>query len=180
VNLESAKADLLRPPDEAVANHGPGITVLGIGNLLLRDEGVGFHLVQRLADNGDLPNVKIIDGGTAPDILSLIDGDTDKLIIVDAAVAGDKPGTIYRFSIDDLDSASQTAVSLHEMGVADSLKLMNLLGNQPGSVVIFGIEPEVIDYGLELSPQLAEKMPQLIKLVLDEIKKTNTPMEVER
>jgi hydrogenase maturation protease len=66
------------------------------------------------------------------------------------------------------------------MGIVDSLKLMSAFGNQPESVTIFGIEPEVIDYGLELSPKLEKKMPRLIKLVFDEIKETNISMEVER
>ena len=179
-NLKSAKVKLPRPTGEAVANRSPIITVLGIGNLLLQDEGVGIHLVQKLADKGGLPNVKIVDGGTAPDIFSLIDGNIDKLIIVDAAIAGGKPGTIYRFNIDDLDSGSPAPVSLHELGIVDSLKLMSAFGNQPESVTIFGIEPEVIDYGLELSPKLEKKMPRLIKLVFDEIKETNISMEVER
>jgi hydrogenase maturation protease len=178
--LKSAKAERRCSSGEVVAECIPRITVLGIGNLLLQDEGVGIHLVQRLADKVDLPSVKIIDGGTTPDILSLVDDNIDKLIIVDAAVAGSKPGTIYRFNMEDLDFGSAPHVSLHELGIVDSLKLMSLLGNRPRAVTIFGIEPEVIDFGLELSPKLEAKMPRIMELVLEEIKETNTPMEVDR
>lgn len=178
--LKSAKAERRRSSGEVVAECILRITVLGIGNLLLQDEGVGIHLVQRLADKVDLPNVKIIDGGTTPDILSLVDDNIDKLIIVDAAVAGGKPGAIYRFNMEDLDSSSVPHVSLHELGIVDSLKLMSLLGHRPRAVTIFGIEPEVIDFGLELSPKLEAKMPRIMELVLEEIKETNTPMEVNR
>lgn len=178
--LKSVNIERYRSYGDEVAECTPRIAVLGIGNLLLQDEGVGIHLVQRLADKVNLPGVKIIDGGTAPDILSLVDNDIDKLIIVDAAVAGGKPGTIYRFNTDDLESASVAPVSLHELGVVDSLKLMSLLGNRPQAVTILGIEPEVIDFGLELSPALEAKMPRIMELVLEEIKETNTPMEGDR
>lgn len=158
----------------------PRVTILGIGNLLLGDEGVGIHLVQRLADRIDAAHVNLVDGGTTPDILSLVDSTIDKLIIVDAAMVGDKPGTIYRFTVDDLCSSSPEPVSLHELGIADSLKLMSALGKCPREVTIFGIEPKVINYGLELSPELERAMPRLVELVLEEITKTNTSMEVAR
>ena len=177
---KSAKSKSFRFFGEDGNGRSPRITILGIGNLLLKDEGVGVHLVQRLADRVDAANVNLVDGGTTPDILSLVDRAIDKLIIVDAAVVGDKPGTIYRFSADDLAASSSEVVSLHELGVADSLKLMSAFGNCPKSVTIFGVEPKVIDYGLELSPELEETMPRLVELVLEEITETNTSMEVAR
>lgn len=177
---ESVKAELLRSFGEEVISYHPKVTVLGIGNLLLRDEGVGIHLIQRLAQKMNNPNVSLIDGGTTPDVLSLVDGNIDKLIVVDAAIVGDQPGAIYRFNVEDLDSASPTPVSLHEMGVVDSLKLMNAFGNRPKKVTILGIEPKTIDYGLELSPELEETMPRLIELVMEEITETNNSMEVAR
>ena len=147
---------------------------------MLKDEGVGVHLVQRLADKVNCANLNIVDGGTDPDIVSLVDDKIDKLIIVDAARAGDKPGSIYRFDIDDLDMGSSDYISLHEIGIIESLRMMALLNRQPKSVAIIGIEPKTIDLGLELSPEVDEKMPQIIELVLEEIKKTNTSMEVAR
>jgi len=159
--------------------YSPRITVLGIGNLLLKDEGIGVHLVQRLAGVMNNANVKILDAGTYPDFLSLIDDSTDKLIIVDAVKAGDKPGTIYRFNFDDVDLDSAPPISLHEIGVLDSLIMMALFNKQPKSTVIIGIEPKTIDFGLDLSPEIENKLPEMIELVLKEIEET-TAMEVDK
>jgi hydrogenase maturation protease len=164
-----------------VTNKGnPKITVLGIGNLLLKDEGVGAHLAQKLTGIVDYANVNIIDAGTYPDFPSLVDNNTDKLIIVDAVKTGDKPGTIYRFSFDNVDMDSAPSISLHDVGVPDSLKMMTLLNRQPKSTVVIGIEPKTIDFGLELSPEVEGKLSQLIELVLQEIEETNKAMEVDK
>ncbi len=157
----------------------PRIAILGIGNLLLKDEGVGVHLVQKLASVVDDADVKIIDAGTYPDFLSLVDDSTDKLIIVDAIKAGDRPGTIYRFNFDDMDLDAVAPVSLHDIGVLDSLKTMAFLNRRPKSAVIIGIEPRTIDFGLELSPEIEDKLPGMIELVLKEIEET-TAMEVDK
>jgi len=157
----------------------PRITVLGIGNLLLKDEGIGVHLVQKLAGIVNNANVKIIDAGTYPDFLSLVEDSTDKLIIVDAVKTGDRPGTIYRFNFDDIDLDAVAPVSLHEIGVLDSLKTMALFNRQPKSTVVIGIEPKTIDIGLDLSPEVEETLPEIINLVLKEIEET-TAMEVDK
>jgi hydrogenase maturation protease len=158
----------------------PKITVLGIGNLLLKDEGVGAHLVQKLNDIVDDANVNIIDAGTYPDFLSLVDDNTDKLIIIDAVKTGDKPGSIYRFSFDNVDLDSALPISLHDIGVSDSLKMMALLNRQPKSTIVIGIEPKTIDFGLELSPEVEDKLSELIELVLQEIEGANIAMEVDK
>jgi len=155
----------------------PKIVVLGIGNLLLKDEGIGVHLVQKLAGVVDDADTKIVDAGTYPDFLSLVDDNLDKLIIVDAVKTGDKPGTIYRFSSDDLDLDSTLPVSAHDMGVPNSLKSLALFHKQPKSTVVIGIEPKTIDFGLELSPEVEAKLPEVMDLVLQEIQET-TAMEV--
>jgi hydrogenase maturation protease len=160
--------------------NSPRIAVLGIGNLLLKDEGIGVHLVQELASIVDASNVAIIDGGTSPDIMSLVDPNIDKLIIIDAVKGGYKPGTVYRFSSDDLDLDSVSPVSVHDIGVLESLRMMALLDRQPKSTVIIGIEPREIDFGLDLSPEVEQRLPEIIKLVLQEIEETNTAMEVSK
>jgi hydrogenase maturation protease len=167
---KSAKTQTLRP--------SPKITLLGIGNLLLKDEGIGVHLVQKLSGILDNANVKIIDAGTSPDFLSLVDENIDKLIVVDAVKAGNEPGTTYRLTLDDLDLDSTSPISLHEIGVLDSLKTMALFDRLPKSTVIIGIEPKTIDFGLDLSPEVEEKLPELINSVLKEIEET-TAMEVQ-
>lgn len=153
----------------------PRIVVLGIGNLLLQDEGIGVHLVQRLANCISDDNVAIVDGGTFLDISLLIGEDTDKLIIVDAVKGGGKPGTIYRFNLDEMDLELVPSISLHEMSVLNSLKMMALSHRQPKSVVIIGIEPKVIDFGLDLSQEVGEKLPEITELVLAEIREAYSP-----
>jgi hydrogenase maturation protease len=160
-------------------NSSPKVAVLGIGNLLLKDEGVGVHLVEKLADVIDDTNIKIIDAGTYPDFLSLIEDNLDKLIIVDAVKNGDQPGTLYRFDFDVVDLEGAPTFSLHDIGVIDSLRTMALFNKQPKSTVVIGIEPKTIDFGLELSPELVEKLPKIIELVVQEINQT-TAMEVDR
>ena len=146
----------------------PKVVVIGVGNLLLKDEGIGVHVAQAL-QNMDIPeHVRIIDGGTSPDLIAYSEAG-DKLIIIDAAKAGDKPGTIYRFHPGDLASEDGKMFFAHELGVEQSLKILNLLGNKPREIVVIGIEPKEIDWGTELSVELQQKIPEIVKVVLEEI-----------
>ena len=168
-----------RSAETQTLKRSPKITVLGIGNLLLKDEGIGVHLVQKLAGTVDSTKVDLIDAGTSPEFMSLLGGNIDKLIVVDAVKAGNEPGTIYRLSPDNLDLDSRPRFSLHDIGVLDNLKTMALLGRLPKSTVIIGVEPKTIEFGLDLSPEVEEKLPKIIDLVLKEIEET-TVMEVDK
>jgi hydrogenase maturation protease len=143
-----------------------GKFVLGIGNILLRDEGIGCHVVHAL-EGIPLPDVKIIDGGTSSDVLQLLEG-VDKLIIVDAVKGRGTPGQIYRFHLEDITLEQKPFLSLHDMGSVDNLMLMKLW-HKMGETVIIGIEPKEVDWGLELSPELQEKIPQIIDAILAEL-----------
>ena len=143
------------------------LAIVGVGNLLLQDEGIGIHFVQALKQVS-LPqtdHVEIIDGGTA---LPPLPKNLDKLIIIDAAQGGGEPGTIYCLSPEDMDSDDAPIISPHQLSLRESLRFMDLENEKPKKVIIFGVEPMTIDWGLELSPELKEKMPQLIGLVLQE------------
>lgn len=146
----------------------PRCVVIGVGNLLLRDEGIGIHAVKALQELGMPPEVSTIDGGTSPDIIAC-SAAGGKLIIIDAARAGGKPGAIYRFTPDDLDQQADRLISLHEFGVKESLQMMRLAGNGPDETVIIGIEPKEIDWGIELSADLQERLPDIVKAVLREV-----------
>jgi len=142
--------------------------VVGVGNLLLKDEGIGVHIAHALQQI-DIPyNVKIIDGGTSPDLPDCLEN-VDKLIIIDAVKTGGQPGTIYRFHPYDMDIESEGIISLHELGLAQSLRMMRLMGNEPKETVTIGIEPKEIDWGTELSAELQQKIPEIINIVLGEI-----------
>ena len=143
-----------------------GKFVVGIGNVLLRDEGIGCHVVHAL-EGIPLPDVKIIDGGTCPDLLQLLE-DADKLVIVDAVKGGGTPGQIYRFHLENITLEQKPFLSLHDVGLVDNLMLMQLWHNISEAVII-GVEPREINWGLELSPELREKMPQIIDAILAEL-----------
>ncbi len=143
-----------------------GKFVLGIGNVLLRDEGIGCHVAHALEEI-PLSDVKIIDGGTCPDLLQFLE-DTDKLIIVDAVKGGGPPGQIYRFHLEDITLEQKPFLSLHDVGLVDNLMLMKFWHSVDETVVI-GVEPKQVDWGLELSPELQGKMPQIIDTILSEL-----------
>jgi len=139
--------------------------VLGIGNVLLKDEGIGCHVVHALEEI-PLPNVRVIEGGTSSDVL--FPENVDKLIIVDAAKGGGIPGEVYRFHLDDIALEQKPFLSLHDISLVDNLLLMRLLHNI-GETIIIGVEPKEIGWGLELSPELQEKIPQIVKSILVEL-----------
>ena len=144
--------------------------VLGTGNELFRDEGVGVH-VSRILQTKLSPSsgdIEVIDGGTSPDIWSLIDG-ADKLIIVDAVRGGCEPGTIYRFTPQQIVAERAIITSVHQMGILENLSLMELVGGKPKETIIIGVEPKELEPGLELSPELQRRLPKIIQTVLGEI-----------
>jgi len=153
-----------------------GRFVVGIGNILLRDEGIGCHVAHAL-ERVPLPDVEVIDGGTCPDVLQVVE-DADKLVIVDAVRGGGMPGQIYRFRPEDIAMDQKRVVSVHDMSLINGLKLMQLWHNI-GDTVIIGVEPRELSWGLELSPELQEKMPQIIDAILGELNNTNPKGEVK-
>lgn len=148
--------------------NNPPVVIVGVGNLLMKDEGIGIHAIQALEEL-DLPkNIRLIDGGTSPDLIAFTRAG-EKLIIVDAAKAGGEPGAVYRFRPEDLADDRADLASAHEMGVSQNLRLMSLAGTGPLETVIIGIEPADISPGMELSPVLRRKLPEIIKVILEEL-----------
>ena len=144
------------------------VAVIGVGNLLLKDEGIGVHIARALQELNLPDGVEIIDGGTSPDLVTYLEP-ADKLIIVDAVQAAGEPGTIYRFHPDDLATEAKGLISLHELGLMPSLRMMSLLQNEPKEVIIIGVQPKEIDWGTELSAELQQKIPEIVNIVLGEI-----------
>jgi hydrogenase maturation protease len=145
------------------------IIVLGIGNPLCRDDGIGIRVVGEMRDSGKYSGIDILDGGASPDLFSLLDPDVSKLIIVDALRGGGRPGAIYRLKLGGENIADETPASLHGMGILDSLKLMKQLGRYLPAVIIIGIEPADVSHGLRLSPAIEALVPDLIKAVEEEL-----------
>ena len=146
------------------------ILVLGIGNLLLRDEGVGIHVVQELNFRYRFSeNVTLVDGGTLGSRLIGVMSDCDELIVVDAVKNGGAPGTLYRLEGADLNLKTLTKNSLHEASFLETLLQCQILGYHFKTVII-GIEPEDISpWSDALTSTVKNKVPGLIKMVLEEV-----------
>lgn len=144
--------------------------ILGVGNILLGDEGIGVRVIEAMKDIDFPGDVEILDGGTASlDLLQILDG-RKKVIIIDAVQGGEEPGTLYRFTPEDIRANRPVSTSLHQVGLLETLSTLELSGNPPQDITIFGIEPENIDWSLELSPEIAAVIPRVIELVLDDIR----------
>lgn len=141
--------------------------IVGVGNLLLQDEGIGVHIIQALQDRELPAHVDLLDMGTATMNLAFYLDGVQKVIIVDALKAGQKPGTIYQCRPEDLIADKEGPVSLHDLGVVESLSMSKKLGYSP-EVVIIGVEPKTIDWGMELTEEVKKKMPNIIDAVLKE------------
>ena len=146
------------------------ILVLGVGNLLMGDEGVGIHAIRELMERTLPPHVDIIDGGTAGlDLLHVMEG-YQKVLIIDAVDVGEEPGAILRFSSQDV--ASQDGdfpMSLHQTEVLKVLEFAAYVGQELPPIVIFGVQPETMEWSLELSPRLQAQLVSLVAAVEEEI-----------
>lgn len=143
--------------------------VLGLGNILLRDEGVGVRVVQAMERMALPPDVEAFDGGTAGlDLLDVL-ADRRKVVIIDAADGEGAAGSIYRFVPADLAARCRPGVSLHEVGLLEALTAARQLGAAPQEVVIIGVKPAEVSWGLDLSPEVARLVPRLIALVRAEL-----------
>lgn len=136
--------------------------VLGVGNILLSDEGIGVHAVNLLAETCLLPDsVTVIDGGTSGmDCLDQL-ADSDLLLIADCMRSGQPPGTITCLEGDRLRAFFKTRISPHQVGVCDVLATMTLHGIAPTRIVLVGIEPESFALGLAPTATLAARLPDM-------------------
>ncbi|SMC82364.1 HyaD/HybD family hydrogenase maturation endopeptidase [Sporomusa malonica] len=128
------------------------IIVLGVGNILMQDEGFGVRVVEELTRRYAFPdNVQVLDGGTlGMELLRFIAG-ADRLLIIDAVNGGCAPGEFYQFANEEVKAYFRDKVSMHELGIQDVLAALELIEEPVKEVVVLGIQPAVIDVGLELS-----------------------------
>jgi hydrogenase maturation protease len=145
------------------------LLVLGVGNILLMDEGLGVYAVQELAKEQWPDNVEFIDGGTFTQDIFYLFQEYDRLLVLDVVRAGREPGTIYRLTEDDLVKNESQSLSLHDIDLLDSLRMAEMLGNRPRLLVI-GIEPKTIDWAMELTEPLKEAFPNYLEVVRREIR----------
>jgi hydrogenase maturation protease len=148
----------------------PTILVMGVGNLLLGDDGAGIRAIERLAERNLPANVSIIDAGTPGWGLPAWFEGQKKVIIVDAVHMGAVPGAWKRFNPEAVRLfASGEVFSLHEPGLANGLALAEALGNLPEEIVIYGIEPDQCEIAQGLSPAIQQALDPLIEEIFAEI-----------
>ncbi len=143
------------------------ILVLGIGNILHKDDGVGVHVINEIINNvKKIPkDIELADGGTLGyDLLPLMSG-REKIVIVDALKIDDRPGSIYRFPAKNLTDSSEK-FSLHQMGVKKIIDMLNLTGEYP-EIEIVGVVPEDINsMEIGISESVKKSIPAAVENVL--------------
>ena len=154
------------------------VLILGVGNILLKDEGIGVHVIRELQKR-DLPNyVRLVDAGTAGLDVLLTAERACKLILIDALRAKGRPGTIYKLQLepeqkDELirifGGKETSRLSLHQVGLVEALIIAEKMQCAPKEIVVIGVEPEEVKYGLELTNSVKRKIPKILNTVLEEI-----------
>jgi len=142
--------------------------IIGIGNILLQDDGVGIRVIEQL-ENEILPStIELVDGGTSTlDTLGFF-LDYKKVIIVDCLKAGLEPGTIYKIRPEDIKDYKKENLSIHDVQILEVVKMANMMDKYP-EVIIFGIEPEKISLNLEMTEIMISKIPEIICIIKKEL-----------
>ena len=144
--------------------------ILGIGNTILTDEGVGVCAAQLLDDQYRFPpGVEVIDGGTAG--MEMLDdlAQADLLVVLDTIMAGKPPGSIVRLAGDKVPVYFRKKLSPHQIGLADVLASLELMDRLPKETVVLGVQPVSLELGTELTPTIAAKLPELTAMALAEL-----------
>lgn len=149
----------------------PATLVLGLGNVLLRDEAVGVWVVEELRRRFEFPAaVTLLEGGTLGlDLLPRLEG-VDRLLLIDVVRAGGAPGEVTRLEGGAVPAVLDHKVSPHQVGLKDLLATARLVGREPSKVVLWGVEPGVLEPGTGFSPPVAAALPRVTAAVLDELR----------
>ena len=142
--------------------------ILGVGNLLLKDEGVGIHVINELEKENLPPNVSLMDGGTGGFHLINWLQDYDRIIMIDATLDDNPPGTI-RLIQPRYASDFPHLMSAHEIGLRDMIEAMTLMGNLPEILLIVISAADISEVGTNLSPELQAVVPEIVKLVKNQL-----------
>jgi hydrogenase maturation protease len=147
------------------------VVVLGIGNILLSDEGVGVRVVERLVKGYLLPDtVEVIDGGTCGmEMLEQLE-DLDALIVVDCVRFGQPPATPVLLKDDNVPVFFKTKLSPHQVSLSDVLASLEFTNRAPKRTVIIGMQPASMELGMELTPAVAARVDELLEMTLGELR----------
>jgi len=157
------------------------ILILGLGNPLRGDDGIGPRVVDALLQRGLPAGVEALDAGAAGlDLLNLLEGPR-RVIVVDAADVGLEPGRFARFTPDEARLVGVAdALSSHGAGLAEALALARACGQPLPEIVIFGVQPESLEWGEGLSPAVKGAVSQVVEAVLQETGENNAKQDPDR
>ena len=143
------------------------IVVLGVGNILLTDEGLGVHVVKELKENYNFtPEISLIDGGTmGMELLTYMRG-MKRILLIDAINGGEAPGTVYEFPHRELEQYFTEHISVHEVGMQDILRIRAIQENPLEDAIVIGVEPESLEIGFEPSAPVQAVLPEVKERVL--------------
>jgi hydrogenase maturation protease len=150
-------------------------TLLGLGNILQQDEGVGVHVVRHIQTHYETPGLEIVDGGTGGLSLLPFIEDRDHLLIVDAVDFGQEPGYIGILRNEEIPALFGVKASLHHLGLMDVLAAAQLLDQAPRDLCLIGIQPQTIALGLELSSLMVQKLPELVVAIITQLQAWGIP-----
>jgi hydrogenase maturation protease len=157
-----------------------GVLVLGLGNVLLGDDGLGAAAVARLERNYRIPSgVQLEDGGTLGMTLLGLLAESERVILIDAVRTDSPPGTLVRIDGDKVMDAVRDRLSPHQVGVADLLDAARLIDRYPASVTLLGLVPESIDLSIARSGAVDAKIDALVAAVVDEVQSLGYTMLAE-
>lgn len=143
--------------------------VIGVGNILLCDEGIGIHVVRELSSREGPPGVEYLDGGVAgATLLNLVEGE-GRVVLVDAVDAPFPPGTVVRMTPGELAGHGSTAWSLHDLNLSDILAMMQLRETLPEMILLGVVPADIESYSLDLSEPLAARFGEIVEKVRSEI-----------
>lgn len=147
------------------------IGIMGLGNLLLGDEGFGIHCVQYLEEHYQMPeNVEVVDGGTGGILLAPFIEQFDELYVIDVVDVDDTPGSVHYFTDTDLRSGGiQTRMSPHQIGMLEILDICRIRGKVPQQIHFITVVPECLESGMELSPLLAGRVKDVLDVLLQKL-----------
>ena len=149
--------------------------VLGLGNLIHSDDGVGVHAVQRLQRDCRVPaDVQLLDGGTLGLMLLNHVGGARRLLVIDAVDVGAPAGTVVCLRGEELRGFAGSG-SVHQLGFADLLAALRITGQEPEEVVVLGIQPESTNLGASLSPQVAAVLEDVVDAAVAQVSKWLQP-----
>jgi len=156
-------------------NPPSGTLVLGLGNPLRGDDGVGPRVIEELTRRGLPDGVMALDVGNAGlDLLNELEG-WERTVVIDAADTGQEPGQFFRFTLDEARLAmSADSFSLHNTGLSEALALADALDRALPKIVVFGVQPAEIGWREGLSPAVEAVLPSLTGAVIEELQKPNS------